>query len=400
MNNFLAPVVHQLDMSACSPNKINTKFIRGVHDDYYILQYSKLGICFDDYNSLLYRSVVFSYPQRRVLSFTPMKSIPSTVFMKENPEIDDNIYINEYIEGVMVQLFYDYRVNCWIMATKGGIGGNYCYKPCPGATDKDSSNKSMLTFYDMFLDALRTNKSESLNKLRMLDLFPKDFSYTFIMQHPKNTITKPVTEPHLYLVSVYCIKSEENQVEYVSPIYYEKWAAFKNINGIIEFPTRHVFYDYKTLLAELPCDHIITNTITGQHCRIKSVAYELFKKTLPISAETQYLYLCIRRIGKTQEFVKYYPKYKRQFYNLREQYENMVTEVHQYYRDYYIYGQRSNCSKYFTHIYKIHHNIYIPSLMGIGRVRVYRKTVRDYFDKMEPRELLFILSEERRDTAI
>jgi hypothetical protein len=251
----------------------------------------------------------------------------------------------------------------------------------------------------MFLDALRANKSESLNKIKMLDLFPKDFSYTFIMQHPKNTITKPVTEPHLYLVAVYCIKSDENQVECVSPKYYEKWPAFKNIDGIIEFPKRHVFYDYKTLLDELQCDFIITNTISGQHCRIKSAAYELFRKTLPISAETQYLYLCLRRIGKTQEFVKYYPKYKRQFLDLREQYKNMVTEVHRYYVDYYIYGQGNNRSKYFTHIYKIHHNIYIPSLVGLCRVRIYRKTVRDYFDKMEPRELLFILSEDRRSTT-
>jgi len=56
-----------------------------------------------------------------------MKSMPVSVFIKENPKIDENIYINEYIEGVMVQLFYDYRINKWIMGTKGGIGGNYCF---------------------------------------------------------------------------------------------------------------------------------------------------------------------------------------------------------------------------------------------------------------------------------
>jgi len=401
MNNSLAPVVHKLDMSACSPDKVNTKYIRGLYDDYYILQYSNLGISFNDYKNTLYRSVVFSNPQKQVLSFTPMKSMQVSDFIENYPSITDNIYINEYIEGLMVQLFYDHRINKWIMGTKGGIGGNYCF----GAEKK----KDSMTFYDMLLDALHTNRNETLNKTSLLEFFPTKFSYTFIMQHPKNTIITPVDRPHLYIVSVYFINSEDNQVEYVSPLEYESWPAFKNIDGIIEFPKQYLYSDYKSVIND--CEEnkdighagvIITNTITGRHCRIKTPVYELFKKTLNIDAETEYLYLCIRRINRVKEFLKYYPKYKRAFHKLNEQYDNMVKTVYQYYCDYYIYGLETRNgtvgSKYFTHIYKIHHNIYIPSfaVKNIGRVRICRKTVREYFDKMEPRELLYILSEDRR----
>jgi hypothetical protein len=57
--------------------------------------------------------------------------------------------------------------------------------------------------------------------------------------------------------------------------------------------------------------------------------------------------------------------------------------------------------KYFTHIYKIHHEIYLPSIsnkkINEKVQKIYRKTVLKYFDNMDPRELLFILSSDKRD---
>jgi len=149
----------------------------------------------------------------------------------------------------------------------------------------------------MFLDALHTNRTETLNKTSLLELFPKDFSYTFIMQHPKNPVVIPVEQTHLYLVSVYSINSEENQVEYVSPKQYESWPAFKNIDGIIEFPKQYLYSDYNSAIIDCEGNQniahtglIITNTITGNHCRIKTATYELFKKP---SISTPRLNICI-----------------------------------------------------------------------------------------------------------
>ena len=115
----------------------------------------------------MYRSVIFSYPEKKILSFTPVKSIPSSTFMQKYPTIKDNIFINEYIEGVMIQLFYDFRVNCWTIATKGNIGCKYgFYNKNQNVCQNPHQNQN--TFYNMFLDALHANKNESLNQLAII----------------------------------------------------------------------------------------------------------------------------------------------------------------------------------------------------------------------------------------
>uniref|UniRef100_A0A6C0JMV1 Uncharacterized protein n=1 Tax=viral metagenome TaxID=1070528 RepID=A0A6C0JMV1_9ZZZZ len=401
---FLEPVLHKLDMDACSPEKIKKKFIRGLYSDYYLLQYEKLGLCFNDYKNMLYRSAIFSYPEKEVLSFTPMKSVSLSVFMEENPVLSEHIWVNEYAEGIMIQLFYDNRVNKWIMGTKGGVGGNYGYGH--GFNGSNVSKGSNDTFYDMFLDALHANRDETLNQLLLLELLPKDFSYTFILQNPN--ITNVTNVHHLYLVSVYHIDSLKNQVEFVPQVFYEKWPVFANISGIIEFPKSHHFSNYNDLKESMHGQGleslIITNMRNGHHCRIKSESYELERKSKLIPALTQYQYLCMRRIDKVNDFLKYIPGKKKAFYTVQADFENLISEVHQYYCDHYIFKRANQYSKdkskYFTHIYKIHHTIYLPSLKNernrvdaIQRKRkIYKKTVRHYFESMEPRELLFILN--------
>ena len=43
---------------------------------------------------------------------------------KYNNGVKDNLYINEFIEGFMVNLFYDKNMRSWEIATKTHIGGD------------------------------------------------------------------------------------------------------------------------------------------------------------------------------------------------------------------------------------------------------------------------------------
>lgn len=386
MNNKLPSVVYCLDIDSCSTNKIEKKQI----NDYYILRYNKLGMCFNDYKNMIYRSVVFSYPEKRVLSFSPIKSIPVSTFMQKYPEVDDNLIVNEYIDGIMINLFYDDRIKKWKIATKGRIGGNY------GLYNTGNNE----TIYDMFLDALRANKDESLNKLQLLTVLPKCLSYTFILQYPKAIIAMNIETPKIYLVSVFIINSQQNQAEYVPSIFYEKWPEFHNVQGIINFPKRFNVSTYGEILnTDIIAGFIITNIETGEHCRILSKTYESLKKTIRIDATVEYQYFCIRRIGKIKEFLLQFPRYKKDFFNIQNEYEIFISNVHHEYCNYYIYKTSEHVdAKYFTHIYKIHHTIYLPSIKTTTK-KIYKKTVREYFDKMEPRELLFIMSYDKRNLS-
>ena len=396
MNELMIPVTYKLDMNICSYNKVKKKSIKKSYADYFILQYDKTYMCFDDNENGMYRSVVFSNPEKKILSFSPVKTIPPYVFIDRYPVINDEIIIKEHIEGVMINLFYDDRISRWKIATKGAIGGNY------GFTKPNNKNEK---FYDMFLDSLCANKDETLNEIEIIKILPKNFSYTFILQHPNNIISKPVKRSHCYLIAVYSINNIENEVEYIPSTTYENWQLFHDINGTIEFPKQYYTTQYESITkTDYGINYIITNIRTGEHCKISSFYKELLKKTIHIDSSIQYQYFCMRRIGKTKEYIKMFPKNKKAFFDLQDDYEYFVTTIYELYCNCYIY-KTTNINdiepKYFTHIYKLHHEIYLPSISNkkINKKidKIYRKTVLKYFDNKDPRELLFILSSDKRD---
>ena len=98
-----------------------------------------------------------------------------------------------------------------------------------------------------------------------------------------------------------------------------------------------------------------------------------------------------------------FPKHKKAFYTIQDDYEYFISTIHELYCLCYVYKSMNTEdieSIYFTHIYKLHHEVYLPSLSRKKTQKpqkIYRKTVRKYFDSMEPRELLFIMSSDKRD---
>ena len=365
-------------------NKIKQKLVATERQLYTIMNYDKHMLCFNDTKNGLFRSVIFSYPQNQVLSFTPPKTMDFIDFMKNYPTITDNIIINENIEGIMIQLFFDDRTNNWEIATKGNIGGKYYIS--------GKTTDTTLTFYEMFLEALCvTSLSGSF-----FDGLQKDMSYTFILQHPKNVIVLPVERPRLVLISVYKMNFE-NLVEYIPSTIYDGWSEFKNINNLIEFPKQYNIAEYSELIdyPNIKCGFVITNIETGERAVLESSFYNQLKTIQSIKPHVQYQYLCLRRINKVADYLIVYPFFTKQFHKIREHYEEFMSNVYRSYMNFYVYkNTKQVLEKYRQHIYKIHHTIYLPN---ITTYIVSRKTVQDYFNKMEPSQLLYILSEDNRE---
>jgi hypothetical protein len=78
---------------------------------YTVLNYDKTVICFDEpLKTRQCRSVILSYPENKLLSFSPPKSITSSEFKKRYPNADnEDIYINEQIKFCFkVKICLDY----------------------------------------------------------------------------------------------------------------------------------------------------------------------------------------------------------------------------------------------------------------------------------------------------
>ena len=132
-----------------------------------------------------YRSVIVN-DDEKVISFSPPKSLDASTFMKMYPcdeESSHNIVAQEFIEGTMINVFYNDGV--WEIATKGTIGGN-------------------VRFFKNSKDTFRSMFNETLDYIGLTyDMLDKSYSYSFVLQHPKNRIVIPFENPKLYLMDYY-----------------------------------------------------------------------------------------------------------------------------------------------------------------------------------------------------
>jgi len=339
-----------------------------------------------------YRSIVLSHPNNELLSFSPPESIPVEEFIKKNPEITDDIYINEAIEGTMIHLFYDPRIQSWEIATKSAVGANYWYYRTQYKGISPDAEQS--TFRKMLMDAFRT--TGDLNDTPFLQYLPKEYSYTLVLKHSANHIVQSVQYPVTYLVAVYHIC--DNRAIYIPPVIYEEWDCFLNIRGIIEFPPYFedsVYYEYyKTQFPYDRCmGYMITNVRTGERCHIENAEYVKLRELRGNHANLQYQYLELRKKGLLNEFLREFPQYSNLFSAFYEQYRGFLIQLHQCYVDYYIKKDGQRCPKrFFPLIYKLHHEVFIPSI-ATGKKRIMRKSeVNAFLDTLTPGFIMYYLN--------
>jgi hypothetical protein len=387
-----------LDGDVSSKNKrVKQKFYSSDKNVLFlILNYDNMGLSYDDYNTSKYRSVIFAYPEKTLLCYSPPKSLPTNIFMKMYPKISAPVMtIFEAIDGVMINLFFDKRTDKWEISTKNAIGGRYWFY---------GSDTSKTTFYRMFLDAFRSNSGEDINDIEFIKNLPKTASYTFILQHSENQILLPVQRPRVVLVGVYHIS--QNYADYVPSFIYENWDIFKIANNPIEFPCRYDPQTYDELFKMLSTSEcggikygfIVKNEFTGDMMKIVTPDYENLKISLSIRPMLQYQFLCLNRIDKVQEYLKETRTKKNKMMDIRRVHDGFIYNVHRLYMDYYVRKIIDTVpEKYFTHIYKIHHDVYLPSIkMGI-RKNITFKEISNYFKGIDPKEFMYILNEDRRE---
>jgi len=404
MSNDYKPIYldYDIDLITYNSDKIKLKTYTFRNTEYKILNYDSQVVCDNDKTNGLYRSIICS-PENEILCFSPPKSITLDSFKEKCPNLNDNILINEIIEGTMINLFYDHRNQSWEISSKSAIGGNYWFFRNQYSVDEIEKTKKQLTFREMFLDAFRAN-TDDINKLPFLEYFPKDYCYNFVLQHPENHIVLNINSPTVYLVSVYHLR--QNHIVYISPIVFEEWDCFLNIRGMLDFPRQFTEKNY-TELHKKYCSInsrydfvgcMLTNLATGERTSIENPTYMEVRELRGNNPNLQYQYLCLRHIGKVKDFLGYFPQYKTVFSKFYKQYNDFVTNIHQSYIQYYIQKNSEKISKkYFPHIYKLHHEFYLPLLKTDNKLIIRRAIVLKYVDTLSPIELIYYLNYNKRE---
>ena len=186
--------------------------------NYLIYSYDSNFVCYNDYNSKLFRSVIFSYPENKIISFSLPKSLSYELFCNQYPLLNESIIINEYIEGIMFHLFYDKRIHSWELSYKNGLSYNE-------------------QFRKKFINILSGGINNHLNDIHYLSYLPKNACYNIILSNE-----------NIFLISVYNIyDTEENNVQFIPNYVYKDWDIFKDKNNIIQFPQQYTFKTYENL---------------------------------------------------------------------------------------------------------------------------------------------------------
>jgi hypothetical protein len=358
---------------------------------YTVIRYDKPMLAHDLISSYgLCRSVIVN-SQNKVVSFAPPKSISGETFIKNYNEDSRGIVAEEFVEGTMVNAFWDPSIGLtggWEIATRNTVG----------ATSKFFKSSNSKTFRDMFLEA--ANK----NNLILQSLNP-DYCYSFVLQHPDNRIVVPFKTPQLYLVGIYSIVYNQNDI---SVCFYDTQTCkelFQIYNTTIKFPQVYEFSKYSELIEKYASMNtsydvvgvVLHNKLTGERAKIRNPVYEQVKVLRGNQPKIQYQYLCLRKEGKVGDYLKFYPESKREFSALRDQVHLFTETLFTNYVSCYIKKKmplKEFSEQYRTHMFNIH-QIYLNDLRE-KNLFVTNSVVIKYVNELHPSLLMYCLNFQMR----
>jgi hypothetical protein len=348
-------------------------------NDRYIIRYNKNMINSENISNYgLYRSVITD--GKKIFAFSPPKSISYDTIKEESYEND--VECLEYVEGTMINMYHD---NKWKIATRSNIGADIKFN-----LDID------MTFRDMFLEAFSSKGLE-------FDMFSKEYSYSFVLQHPKNRIVVPFNKTNLILTNIYdCQNGEMGEIREIDMKNGEIPWIKNEYRHLIEFPRdmKDVLNNEDITLKEIEdavyggLDYTIQGAVFVNkrlmlRSKIRNQNYENVRILKGNSPKLQYQYYNLRKYGKVREFLMYYPEYKEKFAILRQQVHIWTHTLWGNYINCYVNKEkplREFPFEYRTHMFNLH-KLYIDELRSEQKF-VNRKVVINYINNLEPDHLM------------
>jgi len=359
---------------------------------YHILKYDKDWLVRESVKSIgLLRSLIFK-DDGTVVCFAPPKSLHTDdLNMNADSDADKDkgaeYVVENFIEGTMINVFYETETNSWEIATRSSVGGEMCFF-------MENGYKEENTFKYMFNEVCQAI-GLNLNDLN------KSYVYSFVMQHPRNRIVKIIKEMSLYLVDVYRI--ENNKTIHVvstdadiaelglinSRVYLVTRVPLKNEDDL-----NRCKQDLVSMNTPYDTVGIVIKNNMGDRYKFRNPTYEHVRQLRGNQPKLQFQYLSLRQSGKVGEYLQYYKEHKKAFNDFRNIIHAYTNELMSNYIRCYIKKEKvlkEFPEKYRTHMYKLHHEIYLKTLMPEQKY-VNKDVVIKYFNELHPAKQMFVMN--------
>lgn len=366
--------------------------------DYIILNCDPTLVFRDDTICGRMNPVVLCNQTRDILAIGPTKPYTLEKFKQiHGDKVNrDSIEITEMVEGLFFQLFWDERISKWEIGTHNAVSGNYAYYRMPHVTSP--------TYRTMICEAM--GNIEDLNDWKGLQFMDKRYCFHFVLQHPGNHFVYKITKPVIYIIGAFELHADavKNKIRPISPKEYENIFP----PDLVLLPTvlkmrSEKDIKYEDILEEFVSIQqpftrmgiVIQHLDTGDTTIAITPAYEELHKIRGTHPNLLFHYLCLKRIKKTEEFIRLFPQYYEFFCNFHDIYESTITKIHQSYIDHFVLKTKPKIhKKYYFHIMQLHHTIFIPSLREGSKIIVKKQVVRKYVEGLEPGQVLHLLQYE------
>lgn len=365
--------------------KLKQRLWRNNDQIYKVLKYDKDLLTFDRIlTSGMFRSVI--HRNGKILAFAPPKAQTPDIFRKT---FDVNgCYAEEYVEGTMINVFYDEEAGRWELATRSCVGAKSTYFRSGTVKEED-------TFGFMFMEACK-------NANFQYETLPKEYCYTFVFQHPRNRIVSPFTKTAVYLISVFKIECyvvtqvARESMRYVLPesILFPQAYPLESYEQIIESWGSYNT-DYKYVGA------VVVDWKTGVRTKFRNPNYEFVRQLRGNQPKLQYTYLALRQSGKINDYIRFYPEVKKEFSMFREHIHTFTNQLHKNYVTCYVNKLKPLGEYPFqfrAHMVALH-GMYIDVLRE-QKQYVNRQTVIRYTNSLHPAKLMFSLNYSMRQQQI
>jgi hypothetical protein len=352
-----------------------------------------------------YRSVIVR--NNKVVCFSPEKSFDYSIFTSKNDHTD--CWCEDFVDGTMINVFYDSVNGSWEIATKSTVGGNilffndlknYNYFGVL-ANDHDYSN---LTFRSMFFEACTVNNLD-------LNTLDKKYCYSFVLQHPFNRIVTPIITPTIYLIKIYEIlhpSADPTNLDNLSnvvinEINIEKYALkipYVFLNTGIKFVNKYTISSYEDIKNFYSSDNSPYYSVgtmiyasDGTRTKIRNLNYENVRKLRGNQPKLQYNYLCLKKENKVKEFLYYYPEHSIIFNKFKLLVYSYTSQLHLNYISCFIRKEKPLKEYEFefkNHMYRLHEK-FKAELKPHNKV-IDKKFVIDYVNSLHPAQQMFVMN--------
>ena len=428
----------------CSENGLMVHYSKTPSGTFYVLKYDRAKLKECEYETVgRFRSVVFD-STGQICCIAPPKMLKLSdemMTLSVNSE-GGHLTAEELVEGMMVNLFYNNGTEKWYVSTKSSVGEvsfDHIQEAEAEAQAAASTAAAAAGEGESVAGATATVAGAKLNIQEVLrrricdilsllpgglDAVPKQYCYSFVLQHPKNQIVNVITVPRLYLVAVYEIVRPDagtetsmvgvNAIRLARDIFSCSFGgtvshmpsdltcvADENAAAVDSVTTPHTVADYCRMYASMETRSVSLPGVvfqdmdTGFCYKKRNPKYESVKKRKGMEQKLLAQYLQLRKDRAIDEYLKYHPQHSRVFNTFRERLHEYTLRLYDSYIEHYVKKNAKSLKEYDrelkTHMYKIHYDIFLATMKEAG-VFVTKHTVINYVNSLAAAQQLACLA--------